>query len=93
MDDVRVIERGDGFRFALEALEPRGIGRHLGGEHLERNVTLEPGVTGSIDFAHSTAANESKELVVAEGSSEHAGILSGAALIGQQITRAYRWPA
>ena len=42
--DVRMIERGEHFRFALKAREPIGISRERGGQDLNRDLTFQPGV-------------------------------------------------
>ena len=54
--DVRMIERRKHFGFALEAGEPRAIGVHRGGQHLDRNLTLQPCVERAIHLAHSAFA-------------------------------------
>jgi hypothetical protein len=63
-DDVRMIEPGDDFRFALEALEANRIGSEIGGKHLDRDVAIEPGIARAIHFTHATFAEQAGDLVV-----------------------------
>ena len=54
--DVGVAERRDDAGFALEARERlRVVGETLG-EHLDRDVALQPRVPGAIHLAHSAGA-------------------------------------
>ena len=55
--DVRMIQRGEDFRFALEPGEPLGIGRDRVGQDLDRDVPLQPRVGGAIDLAHPAGAD------------------------------------
>ena len=54
--DVRVIEGGDGFGFALEAEFTRWIGREMYRENFDSNGSLETRVASAVDFAHTTRA-------------------------------------
>ena len=63
-DDVRVVEGGDGARFALKAREPLGIARQFGRQHLQRDVAPELGVAGTIDLAHAACAKLVENSVV-----------------------------
>ncbi len=54
--DVRVAERRDGLRLALEAGAPVGVGGELAGQHLDRDQAVEPGVAGGEDLAHTPGA-------------------------------------
>ena len=65
-DDVRMRERGDGLRFALEPRPPIGVGGERGRQDLDRHVTLEPRVPGAIDLAHSAFANRREDFVGAQ---------------------------
>ncbi len=83
-DDVRVIERGDGARFALEPREARRVGGERGGKHFDRDVATEPGVSRPIDFAHAAGTQGAQNLVVQQSESwaeRHAGT---------RITRMFR---
>ena len=50
--DVRVVERGEQLRLALEAGEALGVLRHLERQHLDRDVATEGRVGGAVDLAH-----------------------------------------
>ena len=50
--DVRMIERREDLRFALEPRETFGVLREEIRQHLQRDVTIELRVAGAIDFAH-----------------------------------------
>ena len=39
--DVRMIQRGEDFGFALKAREPLGVGGHRGGQHLDRDGAFQ----------------------------------------------------
>jgi hypothetical protein len=63
-DDVRVIQRGDGASFALEAGEVLGV---VGGgwwEDLEGDVAAKLGIRGAIHLAHATGADGAGNLVM-----------------------------
>ena len=55
--DVRMVERGEDLRLALEAREPLGIARERVGQNLQRDVAVELGVAGPIDLAHPAGAD------------------------------------
>ena len=63
--DVRVIERGEHLRFALEARQALRIG----GEHLRQDlqgdVAPEPRVAGAIDLAHPAGPERTDDFVEA----------------------------
>ena len=42
--DVRMIQRGEDFRFALKSREPIGISRERGRQDLDRDLTLQLGI-------------------------------------------------
>jgi hypothetical protein len=48
--DVRVVQRGEHFGFALKAREAIGIACHRGRQHLDCNLTLQIRVGGPIDL-------------------------------------------
>ena len=66
--DVRMIERGEHFRFALKARESIGIGRQRRRKNLERDLTLELGVSRPVDLTHSAFANWRGDFVDADSS-------------------------
>ena len=54
--DVRMVQRREDFRFALEAREALGSARQRLGQHLDRDLALQLGVGGAIDLAHAAGA-------------------------------------
>ena len=54
-DDVRMIQRGRRLRFPLEAA-PFGGRRELGGQKLDRDRAIQPGVVSQVDDAHAAFA-------------------------------------
>jgi hypothetical protein len=53
-------QRGDGFGFTLEAL------RELRGGNFDRDVAIQPRVSGSVHLAHAALADGRKDFVRAE---------------------------
>src|SRR6185436_13718808 len=49
--------------FALETSQALGVARHGVGEHLDRNVAIEPGVPRAVHLAHSAFAKLRKHLI------------------------------
>ena len=64
--DVRMIERGQRLGFTLEARETVRIGGEQLRQDLQRDVTAQPRVAGSIDFAHPAGADGAEDLIGAE---------------------------
>ena len=62
-DDVRMIERRGGARFALESRASIGIGGERLRQNLDRDVASELRVSRAIHVAHSTGADERSDLV------------------------------
>ena len=54
--DVRMVERRENLRFALESRETVGIGREGIREDLERDVAIEPRIARAIHLAHAARA-------------------------------------
>jgi len=54
--DIRMIQRGDGFGFPLEAQLARRIGGKMCRKNFDGNGPLETGVASAVDFAHTTRA-------------------------------------
>ena len=65
-EEVGVIERRGGANLALEALAPLGAVRDLGGEHLDRHLTVELGVARPPHLAHPAGPDGVEDLVPAE---------------------------
>jgi hypothetical protein len=61
-----MIERREHLRLALEAREPVRVGGKCRWQDLERDRTVQLGVTGLIHLAHSTGANGSDDVIGAE---------------------------
>ena len=75
-----MIERSEDLGFTLEAREAVGIEREFGGQDLQRDVAIEPGVARSIDLAHAAHAKQAGDFVSAEtsaGGQRHAHTLRG----------------
>jgi hypothetical protein len=62
--DVGVIERGERFRLPLETCDAIRIGGEGLRQDLDRDVTVEFGVAGAVDLAHSTFADLRKDFVL-----------------------------
>ena len=62
--DVRVIERCQQLRFALEPGEPLGIRREGFGQHFDGHLAVEPKVLGTVDFAHPARTELLDDLVM-----------------------------
>ena len=65
--DVRMAERGQNARLALESLEVFGIGVNVVRKRLERHGAAEPGIVGEKDHTHSAAADLAVYLIGANG--------------------------
>ena len=61
--DVRMVQRRQDLRFALEPREPVRIGRHRRGQHLDRDVPLQAAVARTIDLPHAASAQRRQDLV------------------------------
>ena len=55
--DVRIVQRGCGVCFALEALLRTGFSGETGRQNLDRDVSFETRVNGTVNFAHPAGAN------------------------------------
>ncbi len=55
--DVRMIQRREGLRLALEARKAVAVARERVRQHLDRDVTREPGVPRAVDFTHAAFSN------------------------------------
>ena len=64
--DVRMIERRDRARLALEAVAKLRVGRERRGEDLDRDGAIEPRVARAIDLAHAARADERDDFIGAE---------------------------
>ena len=69
LGDVRVVERGEDLRLALEAGEAVGVGGEGRGQQLQGDVAVEARVGRAVDLAHSSGADRGDDLVRAETAS------------------------
>ena len=77
-EDVRVGERGERPRLALEPRDPVGVARDGLGEDLDGDLAAETGVAGAVDLSHPAGAEWAEDLVRTEPRApvEHVGVRS-----------------
>ena len=63
MRDVRMIEGGECFRFALEPREPFGVARERLRQDLQRHITIQLRVARAIHLAHGASADSGGDFV------------------------------
>ena len=90
-EDVRMAQRGNGARLALEAGHRIRVGGKRRRQHFEGDVAAQPRVARSIDLAHTAHANERHDFVRADtragGASGHRGrMIQGPAEAGTRRT-------
>ncbi len=61
--DVRMVERGEQSRLALEARQPLGLLRERRGQHLDRHLASQPRVARAVHLAHAAGAERRDDLV------------------------------
>jgi hypothetical protein len=64
-ENVRMIQRGDRTRLALETCQRVDAARD-GREDLDRDVAGEPGIVGAVDFTHAAGAKGAADFIRAE---------------------------
>ncbi len=64
--DVGVVERSQQLGLALEASNPLLIPRHQLGQHLDRDFSIQLGISGKVDLAHATRTQRRDNLVRTE---------------------------
>ena len=64
--DVRVVERGEQPRLAVESAQPVGIAAEERGEDLDGDVASELQVSRAIDLAHAAGAEELDQSIAAQ---------------------------
>ena len=64
--DVRMIQRGEHFGFALEPRQPLRIGRNGVGQHLDGDVALQVRVRRAVDLTHPAGADLGGDFIGAE---------------------------
>ena len=62
-EDVRVVQRGRGARFLLEAPEAVSIGRDVGAQDLDRDRAVQPRIARLGHLAHSAGADRRENFV------------------------------
>ena len=67
-DDVRVVDRGERFRLASEAVEPRAIACDVGRQHFDGHIAPQPRIARAIDLAHAAGAQQREDFVEAKAS-------------------------
>ena len=63
---MRMIQRGNGTRFAFEAGAQIFAFGDVFGQDLDRDGAVEPGVAGFVHFAHAAGAERGEDFVRAE---------------------------
>ena len=61
--DVWMVQRRHALRFALEPRSELFVVRERGGQQLDRDFTIEPGVLRAIDLAHASLADGAEDFV------------------------------
>jgi hypothetical protein len=61
-----MIERGEELGLPVKTGQPVGVVGDRGGQDLDRDATLQPGVDGGIHLAHATGADGGEDLVGTE---------------------------
>ena len=72
--DVRMLERGDGPRFALEPLTEIGVGGERRGQDFDGDEAIEPDVARLVDLAHAAGPQRAQDFIRTEantGSQTH----------------------
>ena len=64
--NIRMIQRGEHFGFALEACDPIRIGRDRRRQNLDGDIALQLGIRRAIDLAHPACANWHGDFIDAE---------------------------
>ena len=64
--DVRMVQGGEQFCFALETCEPVSIGGERRWQDLDRDLSFESRVGGPVDLSHSTFADRPGDVVDAD---------------------------
>src|SRR5207247_8796363 len=96
-DDVRVVQRGESPRLALEPRQPFRIGGHGFRQNLDRNLAPELRILRPVHFSHPARAEWREDLVRAEAgaSGEAQGFSCGrdSTVASAPATRAPALPA
>ena len=69
--DVRVVERGEHLRLALEPAEPIGVVGDGLRQQLDRDAPAQLAVLGEVDLAHATLAELGRDLEMRQTCTDH----------------------
>jgi hypothetical protein len=58
-----MVQAGDGFCFALESLAQFRAPGEMGGKNLDGDNSIEAGVPGAINFAHSARTDSGEDFI------------------------------
>ena len=61
--NVRIAERGEDSRLAVEPLRQRGVGRQRPGYDLDSNRSFQAGVAALVDLTHAACADSGQDFV------------------------------
>ena len=91
MRDVGMVQRRENLRFPFETAEPIGVVGKGGGQYLDRDVAIEPGIARAIDLAHAAGAEGREDFI---GTEARAGGQGQAVswIIGASRPRAWESP-
>src|SRR5688572_4807628 len=84
MNDIRVVHRRTGTRFAIEAFENLLIARHFAFEQLDGNVTFQRHIVGAINRAHAAGSDHFAQFELANAKRNDNGVSAFAARHGLQ---------
>ncbi len=66
LGDIRMVQRGEEPRLAIESGQPVGIGPEGGRQDFDGHIPAESQITREIDFAHSARAEQADNLIAAD---------------------------
>ena len=84
-DDVGMVERREGTRLALEALESLRVGGHVGRQHLQCYIPVERGVPCAVVRVHPSLAELVEDFVVRDGLADHDRATRSSVLVGRSM--------
>jgi hypothetical protein len=85
--NMRMVQRREQFRFALEPREPIGIRRQRRWQDLDRDLTFQPGVGGAIHLPHAALADLRGDVVDAETCAGREAQTAGSIAVSAAPTR------
>jgi hypothetical protein len=66
MRDVRMVQGREDFRFPPQTSQMLRMARHRRWQHLERDLSLQAGIDGTIHLAHAARADPGDDFVAAD---------------------------